>query len=533
MDSVLVDLGVIRDNEDSIRSGLVDRYHAVESAKNAALVCDKGRRTQRVQFISDLTDICSLSTDTCMGIKRSGIQRSNIAASLNIRSSSSVSQPSDRIQLDNERQIHNLMMEAKNERRQRNDHASDLRSDACDEEAFFKETVQLSESSHASSDHNFASDGSISIKGESDIGKESIEGVQSDEVYSSGSVTAPSSSRTAPLVCPICNKSFEAELASRSSSSSRSLELLVEKHVDRCLRRGSNVRTKKHMYEEEHDDFEEDDDDVPETSDARSSIIDKRKGAKGKSKKAIRKSRGGDDDIEGDESNSSLSTRYRKRLRSNPTDDTVKQVRIRSTNATDSSSKLSAAINGCDASSEDEAQTNTPSHQRRSALNDSDSEDATDGLIGTIDMSTIVDDWEEELFCGRLNRFGRASTDIEEEEEGGGGGGGLDADDSPSVTNELPEGNFRCVVTDFATEAYSPTWTALHDYQRLGCRWMHELWEQGVGGILGDEMGRGTTRLSIVHYVPIMSIVFACIEHRIGEDSSDLHSFRVPSPVAV
>lgn len=526
MDSVLVDLGVIRDNEDSIRSGLVDRYHAVESAKNAALVCDKGRRTQRVQFISDLTDICSLSTDTCMGIKRSGIQRSNIAASLNIRSSSSVSQPSDRIQLDNERQIHNLMMEAKNERRQRNDHASELRSDACDEEACFKETVQLSESSHASSDG--------SISSESDIGKESIEGIQSDEVYSSGSVTAPSSSRTAPLVCPICNKSFEAEQASRSSSSSssRSLELLVEKHVDRCLRRGSNVRTKKHMYEEEHGDFEEDDDDVPETSDARSSIIDKRKGAKGKSKKAIRKSRGeGDDDIERDESNSSLSTRYRKRLRSNPTDDSIKQVRIRSTNATDSSSKLSAAINGCDASSEDEAQTNTPSHQRRSALNDSDSEDATDGLIGTIDMSTIIDDWEEELFCGRLSRFGRANIDIEE--EGGEGGRGLDADDSPSVTNALPEGNFRCVVTDFATEAYSPTWTALHDYQRLGCRWMHELWEQGVGGILGDEMGRGTTRLSIVHYVPIMSFVFVCIEHRIGEDSSDLHSFRVPSPVAV
>lgn len=503
MDSVLVDLGVIRDNEDSIRSGLVDRYHAVESAKNAAaaaVVCDKGnrRRTQRVQFISEMTDICSLSTDSYTGIKRSGIQRSNIAASLNIRSSSSVSQPSDRmiIQLDNERQIHNLMMEAKNERRQRNDHVSELRSDVCDEEACLMVTqAQVSEeSSHAS---NLYDGRSISIKdGESDIGKESMQAMQSDEVnLYSGAVAAPSSSRTVPLVCPICNKSFEPEQASRSNSSSscsRSLELLVEKHVDRCLRRGSNVRTKKYMYEEEDDDFEEDeDDDVHETSGVRSSIVDTRS-AKGKAKKASRKLRGRD--IEDDESNSSLSTRYRKRLRSNPTDDSVKQVRIKSTNTTDSSSKLSAVINGCDASSEDDTQSNTPSHQRRSALNDSGSEDAADGLIDTIDMSAIIDDWEEELFSDRLKRFGRASIDTE--------GGVTDVDDSPSVTNALPEeGSFRCVVTDFATEAYAPTWTVLHDYQRLGCRWMHGLWEQGVGGILGDEMGKGMNRLLILLFM--------------------------------
>lgn len=478
MDSVLVDLGVIRDNEDSIRSDLVDRYHAVESAKNAAaaVVCDKGRRNQRVQFISDLTDICSLSTDSCMGIKRSGIQRSNIAASLNIRSSSSVSQPSDRIQLDNERQIRNLMMEAKNERRQRSDHATELRSYVFDEEACFTETVQLSESSHVSSGHNFAFDGSISINGESDIGKESKQGMQSAEECSSGTAAASSSIRAVPLMCPICSKSFEPEQASRSrnNSSSRSLELLVEKHVDRCLRRGSNVRAKKYIYEEEDDDLDED-----ETSDVQSSIVNTR-GAKGKPKKAIGKSSGGD--IEGGQSNGSLSIGYRKRLRSNPTDDSVKQVRSKSNNTTDSSSKLNAVINGCDASSEDDVQTNTRSHQRRSsALNDSDSEDAIDGLIGTIDMTAIVDDWEEDLFCGRLKRFVHASTDLKE---------GIDEDDSPSVTNELPEGSFRCVVTDFTTEAYVPTWTALHDYQRLGCRWMHELWEQGVGGILGDEMGR-------------------------------------------
>ena len=485
MDSVLVDLGVIRDNEDSIRSDLVDKYHALESAKSAAaaVVCDKGRRTQRVQFISDLTDICSLSTDSCMGIKRSGIHRSNIAASLNIRSSSSVSQPSDRIQLDNERQIRNLMMEAKNERRQRYDHANELRSDVYDEEACFTETAQLSEGSHASSDHNFAFDGSININGESDINKRSIQGIQSDEVRSSGAAAVSSSIRAAPLVCPICSKSFEPEQSSRSrsssSSSNRSLELLMEKHVDRCLRRGSNVRAKKYIYEEDDDELEEDDADVVETSDVRSSIVDTR-GAKRKPKKAIGKTSG---DIEGVESNGSLSTRYRKRLRSSPTDDSVKQVRSKSTNTTtESSSKLNDVINGCDASSEDDARTNTRSLQRRSsALNDTDSEDATDGLIDTIDMTAIVDDWEEELFCGRLKRFVRASADLK---------GGLDEDDSPSVTNELSEGSFRCVVTDFATEAYAPTWTALHDYQRLGCRWMHELWEQGVGGILGDEMGR-------------------------------------------
>jgi len=191
-------------------------------------------------------------------------------------------------------------------------------------------------------------------------------------------------------------------------------------------------------------------------------------------------------------------------LRSNTTNgSSVRHVRCKSTDK-DSTGNISAVINGSDASSEDDTQTSRHSH-RRPAADDSNGEDVSDELIGAFDMSAINDDWEDELFCRRLDRFCHFSGDAQE---------CLDAEDAPTVTYELPQGNFRCVVTDFATESYAPTWTALHDYQRLGCRWLNELWEQGVGGILGDEMGRGTSSLLILHDFPIINIVG--IVHRIG-----------------
>lgn len=41
----------------------------------------------------------------------------------------------------------------------------------------------------------------------------------------------------------------------------------------------------------------------------------------------------------------------------------------------------------------------------------------------------------------------------------------------------------------FVDGVYGPSWTTLHEYQKKGCQWMHALYTERVGGILGDEMG--------------------------------------------
>jgi SNF2 family DNA or RNA helicase len=45
------------------------------------------------------------------------------------------------------------------------------------------------------------------------------------------------------------------------------------------------------------------------------------------------------------------------------------------------------------------------------------------------------------------------------------------------------------LLTDFGTEVFPATWDSLHAYQKEGCKWMYRLYQTGVGGILGDEMG--------------------------------------------
>lgn len=70
-------------------------------------------------------------------------------------------------------------------------------------------------------------------------------------------------------------------------------------------------------------------------------------------------------------------------------------------------------------------------------------------------MSLESDDWELEEYKERL----RAVEDVD-----------------------------RVILTDFGTEV-PVTWDSLHPYQQEGCKWMYRLYQTGVGGILGDEMG--------------------------------------------
>ena len=56
------------------------------------------------------------------------------------------------------------------------------------------------------------------------------------------------------------------------------------------------------------------------------------------------------------------------------------------------------------------------------------------------------------------------------------------------------------VATDYGTEIDKHAWDRLFEYQREGMRWMYDLYQRGVGGILGDEMGLGKTAQLCCHF---------------------------------
>ena len=56
------------------------------------------------------------------------------------------------------------------------------------------------------------------------------------------------------------------------------------------------------------------------------------------------------------------------------------------------------------------------------------------------------------------------------------------------------------VATDYGTEIDKHAWNRLFEYQREGMRWMYDLYQRGVGGILGDEMGLGKTAQLCCHF---------------------------------
>jgi hypothetical protein len=50
--------------------------------------------------------------------------------------------------------------------------------------------------------------------------------------------------------------------------------------------------------------------------------------------------------------------------------------------------------------------------------------------------------------------------------------------------------NLELLETSYGTQMTTTTWNKLYQYQREGCRWLHSLYTDGVGGILADEMGK-------------------------------------------
>lgn len=100
---------------------------------------------------------------------------------------------------------------------------------------------------------------------------------------------------------------------------------------------------------------------------------------------------------------------------------------------------------------------------------DDTSDDLADEAIDiTSDAGVKKDDWEEKDYLrrrARLSAQDKAETD-----------------------------------TPFATKVYTQAWQNLFEYQREGCRWLFNLYREGVGGILADEMGLGKTAQVCVHF---------------------------------
>lgn len=88
------------------------------------------------------------------------------------------------------------------------------------------------------------------------------------------------------------------------------------------------------------------------------------------------------------------------------------------------------------------------------ALDDINDDDMGDGS----NQKSSFDDWEEEDFIRRTSQLSQEQTEIHE--------------------------------TSFGTQVSRQAWDSLYQYQQEGCKWLYSLYQEGVGGILADEMGK-------------------------------------------
>jgi hypothetical protein len=81
----------------------------------------------------------------------------------------------------------------------------------------------------------------------------------------------------------------------------------------------------------------------------------------------------------------------------------------------------------------------------------------------------VADDWEENDYIRRLKKLR---------------GGPYDISASPAGVTEAAQASSTLEATEYGTKVFKESWKTLYDYQKEGCRWMHSLYQDGVGGIL-------------------------------------------------
>jgi hypothetical protein len=144
------------------------------------------------------------------------------------------------------------------------------------------------------------------------------------------------------------------------------------------------------------------------------------------------------------------------------------------------------------------------SAESRASSAEADSESDRESSIGRgaaggagFDVS-IVDDWEDDAYAARLAGYfegaararrhatAAASSAAEPQTKRRRGQG---QERGRRDGDEEQVDAFDFVETEYGTQVLRGTWDKLYQYQRDGCKWLFGLYEEGVGGILGDEMG--------------------------------------------
>ena len=192
----------------------------------------------------------------------------------------------------------------------------------------------------------------------------------------------------------------------------------------------------------------------------------------------------------------------------------------------------------------------------RSSLN-SNTSNASDEDEALGFVASIVDDWEDAGYDHRLALVAEAYQQsrskankrrkLEEARKKQTqkvlqNGVTDDVVDSPQQTNhDDDEYHSEYIRTDYGTEMLRSTYEKLHQYQRDGCRWLHELYEEGVGGILGDEMGTFVLSLLAIlwKFFCVISIclfkknvTFFVLFFRFGQNRPGVQPLRLFGPPA-
>ena len=259
------------------------------------------------------------------------------------------------------------------------------------------------------------------------------------------------------ISCPLCGRGIIVEHESEETKST-----VMNKHIDRCSRvmqskvnskeRESTMSAIKSRTVSYNEDFSADDSDGEEYKPKVKNNARKRL-KKTPSKENVSLSRGTKEYIFPDETSDEEGEE----------EEYKPQKKARSRKA---QTVATAVIDSMDQSNDHEIYTTTADHNK---VEDDVDADQNEELIHNTTVAIVSDDWETNDYQNRISELDTEYVD-----------------------------------TQFGGRFYAPSWEKLFDYQKEGCRWLFDLYQEGVGGILGDEMGEHSIHTLLLH----MTILF-------------------------
>ena len=292
------------------------------------------------------------------------------------------------------------------------------------------------------------------------------------------------------LVCPFCNR----DLGHLSTGS-----LLVEQHIERCARRGSRNVANYAVQGQE-------DEEAPPTiatrttRGRRSTSSNNTSGTSASSLLPDSNQHLGnlveEEEVffSEDEWNSEPEE-HSKKNRSGKGEPPAKRVSLRRNNVSMNSltSQNSSSSQSKRKTTNNTRSTTTSSSSGRKTSaevtvaeiqpdDDDTNSECSNDWVGSV--ASIVDDWEDEVYLARLESIQREiKKENKKKKKERNNTAAIHQDHTVEIESEY-------MRTDYGVEVLRRTWERLHEYQQEGCRWLYRLYDEGVGGILGDEMGK-------------------------------------------